>query len=94
MTVHHPPTRMRSMPTNIVRSSSASARLQNVSRFVIHCPYACDLRNSGVSDFVQTTSSSHSIPSRTLCWYLALNRARLPETKEATIARCRHALER
>ena len=28
-----------------------------------------------------------------LCWYLALNRARLPETKEATIARFRAALE-
>jgi hypothetical protein len=28
-----------------------------------------------------------------LCWYLALNRARLPETKEATIARFRSALE-
>jgi hypothetical protein len=28
-----------------------------------------------------------------LCWYLALNRARLPETKELTIARFRHALE-
>jgi phosphotransferase family enzyme len=27
-----------------------------------------------------------------LAWYLALNRARLPETKEATIARFRHAL--
>jgi hypothetical protein len=29
-----------------------------------------------------------------LCWYLALNRARLPETKEATIVRFRDALER
>jgi hypothetical protein len=29
-----------------------------------------------------------------LCWYLALNRARLPEGKEATIARFRAALER
>ena len=29
-----------------------------------------------------------------LCWYLALNRARLPETKEATIGRFRAALER
>jgi hypothetical protein len=29
-----------------------------------------------------------------LCWYLALNRARLPETKESTIARFRDALER
>jgi hypothetical protein len=29
-----------------------------------------------------------------LCWYLALNRARLPETKGATIARFRAALER
>ena len=29
-----------------------------------------------------------------LCWYLALNRARLPETKEATVARFRAALER
>jgi hypothetical protein len=29
-----------------------------------------------------------------LCWYLALNRARLPETKEATIARFGAALER
>jgi hypothetical protein len=29
-----------------------------------------------------------------LCWYLALNRARLPETKEATIARFRYALQR
>jgi hypothetical protein len=28
-----------------------------------------------------------------LCWYLALNRARLPESKEATIARYRAALE-
>jgi hypothetical protein len=28
-----------------------------------------------------------------LCWYLALNRARLPETKEATITRFRTALE-
>jgi hypothetical protein len=28
-----------------------------------------------------------------LCWYLALNRARLPETKEATIARFRASLE-
>jgi hypothetical protein len=28
-----------------------------------------------------------------LCWYLALNRARLPETKEATISRFRRALE-
>jgi len=28
-----------------------------------------------------------------LCWYLALNRARLPETKEATIARFRTDLE-
>jgi hypothetical protein len=29
-----------------------------------------------------------------LCWYLALNRARLPETKDAAIARFRGALER
>jgi hypothetical protein len=29
-----------------------------------------------------------------LCWYLALNRARLPETKEATIARFRALLDR
>jgi hypothetical protein len=29
-----------------------------------------------------------------LCWYLALNRARLPEPKEATIARFRAGLER
>ncbi|HUI02834.1 MAG TPA: phosphotransferase [Acidimicrobiales bacterium] len=29
-----------------------------------------------------------------LCWYLALNRARLPETKEASIDRFRAALER
>jgi len=29
-----------------------------------------------------------------LCWYLALNRARLPESKEATIDRFRSALER
>ncbi len=29
-----------------------------------------------------------------LCWYLALNRARLPESKEATIARLQDALER
>lgn len=29
-----------------------------------------------------------------LCWYLALNRARLPETKEAAIARYSAALER
>jgi aminoglycoside phosphotransferase (APT) family kinase protein len=29
-----------------------------------------------------------------LCWYLALNRARLPEAKEATIARFRADLER
>lgn len=29
-----------------------------------------------------------------LCWYLALNQARLPETKEASIARLRAALER
>jgi hypothetical protein len=29
-----------------------------------------------------------------LCWYLALNRARLPVSKEATIARFRDALER
>jgi hypothetical protein len=29
-----------------------------------------------------------------LCWYLALNRARLPESKEAAIARFRAALER
>jgi hypothetical protein len=29
-----------------------------------------------------------------LCWYLALNRARLPETKEAAISRFRAALER
>jgi hypothetical protein len=29
-----------------------------------------------------------------LCWYLALNRARLPETKELTLARFRDALER
>ena len=29
-----------------------------------------------------------------LCWYLALNRARLPETKEATIGRFRADLER
>ena len=29
-----------------------------------------------------------------LCWYLALNRARLPEAKEKTIARFRAALER
>jgi thiamine kinase-like enzyme len=28
-----------------------------------------------------------------LCWYLALNSARLPESKEATIARFRAALE-
>jgi hypothetical protein len=28
-----------------------------------------------------------------LCWYLALNRARLPETKEATIDRFRRSLE-
>ena len=33
-------------------------------------------------------------PCWDLCWYLALNRARLPETKEATIARFRAALER
>jgi aminoglycoside phosphotransferase (APT) family kinase protein len=29
-----------------------------------------------------------------LCWYLALNRARLPEPKEAAISRFRAALER
>src|SRR5438132_10106756 len=29
-----------------------------------------------------------------LCWYLALNRARLPESKEAAIERFRGALER
>jgi hypothetical protein len=29
-----------------------------------------------------------------LCWYLALNRARLPETKEASVERFRVALER
>jgi hypothetical protein len=29
-----------------------------------------------------------------LCWYLALNRARLPESKEDTIARFRSDLER
>jgi hypothetical protein len=29
-----------------------------------------------------------------LCWYLALNRRRLPEAKEAAIERCRAALER
>jgi hypothetical protein len=29
-----------------------------------------------------------------LCWYLALNRARLPETKEASVERFRAALER
>jgi thiamine kinase-like enzyme len=29
-----------------------------------------------------------------LCWYLALNQARLPESKEATITRFRNALER
>ncbi|MHB8463413.1 MAG: aminoglycoside phosphotransferase [Acidimicrobiales bacterium] len=29
-----------------------------------------------------------------LCWYLALNRARLPESKEASITRFRDALER
>jgi hypothetical protein len=29
-----------------------------------------------------------------LCWYLALNRARLPDTKEATIAAFRSALQR
>ena len=29
-----------------------------------------------------------------LCWYLALNRARLPEAKEKTIGRFRAALER
>jgi hypothetical protein len=29
-----------------------------------------------------------------LCWYMALNRARLPESKEATIRRFRDALER
>jgi hypothetical protein len=28
-----------------------------------------------------------------LCWYLALNRRRLPESKEASIDRCRDALE-
>jgi len=33
-------------------------------------------------------------PCWDLCWYLAINRARLPETKEATIARFREALER
>jgi thiamine kinase-like enzyme len=29
-----------------------------------------------------------------ICWYIALNRARLPESKEATIERFRAALER
>lgn len=33
-------------------------------------------------------------PTWDLTWYLALNRARLPETKEATIARYRDRLER
>jgi hypothetical protein len=33
-------------------------------------------------------------PCWELAWYLALNRARLPESKEATIARYREALER
>jgi hypothetical protein len=33
-------------------------------------------------------------PCWELAWYLALNRSRLPETKEATIDRYRHALER
>ena len=33
-------------------------------------------------------------PCWDLCWYLALNRARLPEAKEATIDRFRDALER
>lgn len=28
-----------------------------------------------------------------LCWYLALNRQRLPESKEAAIERCRSELE-
>ena len=32
-------------------------------------------------------------PCWDLCWYLALNRARLPETKEATIVRFRNGLE-
>jgi hypothetical protein len=32
-------------------------------------------------------------PCWDLCWYLALNRSRLPETKEATIARFRACLE-
>ena len=32
-------------------------------------------------------------PCWDLCWYLALNRARLPESKEASIARFRSALE-
>jgi len=33
-------------------------------------------------------------PCWDLCWYLALNQARMPETKEVTIARFRDALER
>src|ERR1700737_1402358 len=33
-------------------------------------------------------------PCWDLCWYLALNRARLPEAKEAAIDRFRDALER
>jgi hypothetical protein len=33
-------------------------------------------------------------PCWDLCWYLALNRARLPESKEASIERFRDALER
>jgi hypothetical protein len=33
-------------------------------------------------------------PCWDLCWYLALNRARLPEAKEATVSRFRDALER
>ena len=32
-------------------------------------------------------------PAWELAWYLALNRSRLPESKEATIARYRTALE-
>jgi thiamine kinase-like enzyme len=33
-------------------------------------------------------------PCWDLCWYLAINQARIPESKEATVARFRSALER
>lgn len=51
-------------------------------------------RPDGRTIMIDQAYPGEAAPCWDLTWYLSLNRARLPETKEATIARYRDALER